>query len=285
MTKNIFKGFKQVSSVQFEAAQKENALNGYIWFVRTAVLKGEEAETGNDVANDSYDIYFGSRHYGHFCEGEIKALEDAINGIRTDLGFEFGQFELGEDVKTVKGAFDAIVDMIGTLTDSVSANTESIGNINTELEAKADKSELEAKADKSELEAKADKTELEVKADKVELDAKADKTELEAKADKTELEVKADKTELEAKADKTELEAKADKTDLDAKVDKTALADYIADAKYEGTSILFKNADGETIAEVDATPFVKDGILDDVEVVVIEESFGVRVTEIIKQNN
>jgi hypothetical protein len=103
------------------------------------------------------------------------------------------------------------------------------------------------------------------------LEAKADKADLEAKADKTDLEVKADKTELEAKADKTELEAKADKTDLDAKVDKTALADYIADAKYEGTSILFKNADGETIAEVDATPFVKDGILDDVEVVVIEE--------------
>jgi hypothetical protein len=262
----IFKGFKQVSSAQFEAAQKVNALDGYIWFVRTAVLKGEETADLNDVANDSYDIYFGSRHYGHFCEGEIQALENAINEIRTDLGFEFGQFELGENVNTVKGAFDAIVDMLGTLTDSVSANTESIGTLTDSVSANTESIENI----NTELEAKANKVELDVKADKTDLEAKADKADLEAKADKTDLEAKANKTDLEAKADKADLEAKADKADLEAKADKTDLADYITEAAYEGNAILFKNAAGETITQVDATPFVKDGILEDVEVVEIK---------------
>ena len=283
----IFKGFKQVSAAQFQAAQSANTLDGYIWFVRTAVLEGDETAELNNVANDSYDIYFGSRHYGHFCEGEIQALEDAINGIRTDLGFEVGGFELGENVNTVKGAFDAIVEMLGTLTDSVSANTESIKTLTDNVSANTENIETltnSVSANTEDIETltnsvSANTENIETLTDNVSANTGSIKTLADSVSVNTEsIGTLADSVSANTENIGTLTDSVSANTEniekvnaaLNAKADKTDLADYITDAKYEGTAILFKNAAGDTIAEVDATPFIKDGILDDVEVVEIK---------------
>ena len=166
-----FKGFKQVTIDTFN---QETDKSGYLWFVRTPnIVEGEQTSNVND---DSYDIYFGSRHYGHFCEGEIQALQNAINSIREDLGFEAGSFTFGSNVTTIQGAFDTITLMLSNITDAIS-----------------------------------------------------------------------------------------EKADIET------LDNYISQVVYSGSTIYFNNAKGEKINEIDATPFVKDGILDDVEVVIIEE--------------
>jgi hypothetical protein len=79
----IFKGFKQVTSAQFNAAKEANELAGYLWFVRTEV-KGEGEET-NVVDNDSYDIYFGSKQYGHFSAGEIEGIKTSIESLNGNI--------------------------------------------------------------------------------------------------------------------------------------------------------------------------------------------------------
>ena len=120
MDKKLFKGFKQVSSTQFNAAKEAGTLDGYLWFVRTTVTV--EGEDTNDVANDEFDIYFGKKQYGHFCNGEIPALKDALDVIREDLGFAPGAFEFGEGVNTIQGAFDSIATMLETLTTATESN-------------------------------------------------------------------------------------------------------------------------------------------------------------------
>lgn len=116
MNKN-FKGFKQVTSEQFGIYKEQGLLEGYLWFVRTPVLiEGEETPS---TSNDIYDIYFGKKHYGHFCDGEIESLKDSIDEIRSDLGFIPGSFEFGEGVTTIKGAFETVAEMISALTGAV----------------------------------------------------------------------------------------------------------------------------------------------------------------------
>ena len=66
------KGFKQVTLAAYQAAEDKV---GYLWFVRS------------DISGDTYegDIYFGTRHYGHFG-GEVEELATRINGILSDAG-------------------------------------------------------------------------------------------------------------------------------------------------------------------------------------------------------
>lgn len=142
----IFKGFKQVSSVDFEKAKNADNLAGYMWFVRTEVADAD----GNDVANDIYDIYFGSRQYGHFRAGELEAIKQAITAL--------------------EGNVEAILATLETLTGVVEAQAESIakleaadeairgefadadealeGRVNAELAKKADKNDVQAVADR-----------------------------------------------------------------------------------------------------------------------------------------
>lgn len=118
MDKKLFKGFKQVSSVQFNAAKEAGTLDGYLWFVRTEVPDGGD----NNVANDEYSIYFGKKQYGHFCDGEISALKDALNAVREDLGFAPGEFNFGEGVETIQDAFNSIAEMLNALTSATESN-------------------------------------------------------------------------------------------------------------------------------------------------------------------
>lgn len=174
MSEKIFKGFKQVTRKTFDDATDKS---GYLWFVRTEV---PEIEGSNDVSNDEYDIYFGSRHYGHFCEGELESIETKITSLE------------GKHDNEVKEILETLSSATETMSAQASAITENAVNI------------------------------------------------------------------------------KEINDNLDLKADAASLASYISSVEYtEDKKIVFKNVDGTQLGEVDATPFIKDGILDDVEVVTI----------------
>ena len=61
-----------------------------------------ETEGENDVTNDSYDIYFGSKKYGHFQAGEIEGIKSSIEALN--------------------GNVDGILATLETLTSAVEAN-------------------------------------------------------------------------------------------------------------------------------------------------------------------
>ena len=178
MSEKIFKGFKQVKFESFSALNNEEKA-GYLWFVRTEV---PEVEGANDVANDEYDIYFGSRHYGHFCEGELSAIEAKITALE-------GKHD--NEVTEILDTLSKATETIASQADAINTNIANIAKINEDLVLKANES---------------------------------------------------------------------------------SLASYISKVEYtDDKKIVFKNADDTQLAEVDATPFIKDGILEDVDVVVIEE--------------
>lgn len=178
MSEKIFKGFKQVKFESFSALKNEEKA-GYLWFVRTEV---PEVEGANDVANDEYDIYFGSRHYGHFCEGELSAIEAKITALE-------GKHD--NEVTEILDTLSKATETIASQADAINTNIANIAKINEDLALKANES---------------------------------------------------------------------------------SLASYISKVEYtDDKKIVFKNADDTQLAEVDATPFIKDGILEDVDVVVIEE--------------
>lgn len=125
MAKQIFKGFKQVSAAQFNAAKESNLLNGYMWFVRTEVSDGEV----NNTANDEYDIYFGSKHYGHFCEGELPGIKANIETLLSDVA------SLKEADETISGIIDTLTGVVEANQKAIEDNTKAIGTINSNLEA------------------------------------------------------------------------------------------------------------------------------------------------------
>ena len=69
-----FKGFKQVTQASYIQTQDADKL-GYLWLVRS------------NISGDSYDgdIYFGTKHYGHFG-GEVEDLEERLSAILTEAG-------------------------------------------------------------------------------------------------------------------------------------------------------------------------------------------------------
>lgn len=105
MSEKIFKGFKQVTAEKFKEAKEANALSGYLWFVRTEVAN----EGTNDVADDKYAIYFGSRQYGYFCEGEIEGIKSSIA-------------ELGENVNSILETLETLTSTIETQGEAIAAN-------------------------------------------------------------------------------------------------------------------------------------------------------------------
>ena len=67
-----FKGLKQVTLEAYEQASEKA---GYLWFVRS------------NISGDTYegDIYFGTRHYGHFG-GEVEELAARLDAILLEAG-------------------------------------------------------------------------------------------------------------------------------------------------------------------------------------------------------
>lgn len=171
MAKTLFKGIQQVTMETFEKAVDKK---GYLWFVRESV--GENTGLGDD----KFSIYFGSRCYGSFWEGEHEALAASLSAVAAAVGlgddFSFawqGATTVVEAFELVKKWHDALVLRVKALEDN--------------------------------------------------------------------------------------------------KADKTALVDFVTDVEYTDSKIVFKNSEGNKLASVDATPFIKDGMLSDVEVVVIKK--------------
>lgn len=173
MAKTLFKGIQQVTMDTFNAAEEKK---GYLWLVREPMFAedGESADA-NVLANDRYHIYFGTRCYGSFWEGEHEALAASLAAVKEAIGLADDFSFAWEDTTTVVDAFNKVKDWYDALAQRVT-------NVET------------------------------------------------------------------------------------GKADKTALADYVADVEYAEGKILFKNAEGTQLAEVDATPFIKDGMLSDVEI-------------------
>lgn len=121
----IFKGFRQVSATQFEQAKNTTGLAGYLWFVRTEVSDGET----NNVANDEYDIYFGSKQYGHFCAGELPAIKAAIQALEGNV--EVIETTLGN----LSTAVEANATAIAENKAAHEANATAIENLGKSLEA------------------------------------------------------------------------------------------------------------------------------------------------------
>ena len=171
MAKTLFKGIQQVTMETFEKAVDKK---GYLWFVRESV--GEN--TG--LADDKFSIYFGSRCYGSFLQGERELFAASLEAVREAVGLGDDFSFAWKDATTVVEAFELVKQWHDALV-------------------------------------------LRVKA----------------------------------------LE--------DNKADKTALVDFVTDVEYTDSKIVFKNSEGNELASVDATPFIKDGMLEDVEVVVIKK--------------
>jgi hypothetical protein len=125
MTKKVFKGIKQVSLAQFQAAKEANLLSGYLWFVRSEITtEGEEA---NDLNNDSYDIYFGSRQYGHFSAGELDAIRTRIETLEGDVA------ELLQMLTDLTGLVEGNAEAIKTNADAIAANVTAIENVDNKF--------------------------------------------------------------------------------------------------------------------------------------------------------
>lgn len=162
MAKILFKGIQQVTMDTFNGVEDKK---GYLWFVREP--QGENTGLGDD----KFHIFFGTRCYGSFWEGEHEAMAASLNAIRVAVGldenfaFAFeGATSVADAFVKVKGWYDALA---------------------------------------------------------------------------------------------LEVADKADKADLAA---------FVADVEYADNKIVFKNAEGEELASVDAAPFIKDGMLSDVEI-------------------
>ena len=125
MTKKLFKGIKQVSSAQYTSAKENNLASGYLWFVRTEVPEAEGED--NNVANDNYDIYFGTRQYGHFCAGELDAIRARIEAL------EGKDEEIVNLIESLTGLVEGNSDAIAANAANIKTNTESISAINETL--------------------------------------------------------------------------------------------------------------------------------------------------------
>jgi hypothetical protein len=111
MTKKIFKGIRQVDSVKFNSTPDKV---GYLWFVRTEVKT--EGEETNNVENDEFDIYFGTKHYGHFQEGELEAIKNAIEALNGQIEDILGLLEdLQGLAESNKAAHEANAQLISGL--------------------------------------------------------------------------------------------------------------------------------------------------------------------------
>ena len=106
MSKQLFKGIKSVLGTTFAGVSAADR-KGYIWFVRTVVDTDATAEGVQDdgnLTNDEYDIYFGTKHYAHYQEGQFEALESKVTELQGENG------DLAAVLLKVVGLINADVD-------------------------------------------------------------------------------------------------------------------------------------------------------------------------------
>lgn len=156
MSKQLFKGIKSVLGTTFAQKTTEEK-KGYIWFVRTVVEtdsnpEEEGMQDANVLTDDIYDIYFGTKHYGHFQEGQFEAIDAKIKGLSndiTDLGAVIAKMaillNLNEDYTKVGeydsllAAFNAFGERFNDIEKDVQAIEESLENFLVKDVAAGDK--------------------------------------------------------------------------------------------------------------------------------------------------
>lgn len=169
MAKTLFKGIQQVTWEYFNTPDLDK--KGYLWFVRQPM--GENTGLGDD----KFHIYFGTKCYGSFWQGEHDALAASLAAVKSAIGLGDDFLFAFEGATTVLEAFELVKGWYNALGTRVKA---------------------------------------------VE----------------------------------------------DDKADKTELVKFVDGASYADKTITFKNGETELFT-IDATPFIKDGMLSDVEVVII----------------
>ena len=144
MAKQLFKGIKSVLGATYAALSVEEK-KGYIWFVRTIVdadLETDGVQDDGVLTNDEYDIYFGTKHYGHFQEGQFAAIDSKIADVASDvadvadiLSKVAALINVDGDFTTVAGyanleaAFTAISNRIGDVEAEVEDIQEAIAEL------------------------------------------------------------------------------------------------------------------------------------------------------------
>lgn len=101
MAKILFKGIQQVTMGHFGDLTAEQK-KGYLWFVREP--QGENTGLGDD----KFHIFFGTRCYGSFWEGEHEAMAASLNAIREAVGLDENFAFSFEGATTVAGAFEVV---------------------------------------------------------------------------------------------------------------------------------------------------------------------------------
>ena len=110
MAKTPFKGIQQVVMSTFTGKTAEEK-KGYLWFVREP--QGENTGLGDD----KFHIYFGTRCYGSFWEGEHEALAASLAAVKNAIGLGDDFSFAWESTTTVVDAFNKVkgwYDGVGT---------------------------------------------------------------------------------------------------------------------------------------------------------------------------
>lgn len=117
MAKTLFKGIQQVTMETFNATSDKK---GYLWFVREP--QGENTGLGDD----KFHIYFGTRCYGSFLQGERELFATSLEAVRGAIGlgddFSFaweGATTVIEAFNNIKEWYDDIAEAIANKVDKV----------------------------------------------------------------------------------------------------------------------------------------------------------------------
>lgn len=122
MAKTLFKGIQQVTMDTFNAAEEKK---GYLWLVREPMFAedGESADA-NVLANDRYHIYFGTRCYGSFWEGEHEALAASLAAVKEAIGLTDDFSFAWEGTTTVVEAFNKVKEWYDGIDTKISTALE-----------------------------------------------------------------------------------------------------------------------------------------------------------------
>lgn len=121
MAEKLFKGFKQVVKADYDAAVSNGTAIGYLWFVRPDA----------SVTNEG-DIYFGTRHYGHFGENDLASVTTTVTNILDSVGLPIdGEFQgftgaTLTNAKTIVQGVETLATLIDTLSAQIDAKVASI---------------------------------------------------------------------------------------------------------------------------------------------------------------
>ena len=122
MAKTLFKGIQQVTMSRFNEITDKK---GYLWFVREP--QGEDSNLGDD----RFYIYFGTKCYGSFLQGELPAMAEALNAIKKSIGlddnFKFsfeGKETVADAFVVVKGWYDGLAQRVSNVENNKADKSE-----------------------------------------------------------------------------------------------------------------------------------------------------------------